>query len=253
MTAPAPTPLGSDVDDLNGILTDLSILVVQQITQLWRQYGSDPDIGAILRAAIPELIAPFAQGAAEITAQWYNELSPSSDFTATPVVDLPAEKIDGTVRWAAYAPGDTSPQDRLAGASQRWVYDASRDTVVENANTEGVTWARHAQPDACAFCRLLATKEDYYSSKKSALTVVGRSGGARGSRKLGEKYHDYCRCTAVPVRADTVYTPPAYVAEWAQEYEDAFEKVPNGTSYRGDAVLKATLKNMRDANETNKK
>jgi hypothetical protein len=138
--------------------------------------------------------------------------------------------------------GGASPRDRLAGAAQKWVYDASRDTVVENADAEGVTWARHAQPGACAFCRLLATREDVYHSAKSATTVIGRAGGARGTRKMGDKYHDFCRCKAVPVRAGTVYVPDAYVADWAQEYEDA-----------AGGPIKKVLAKMRAANETNKK
>jgi hypothetical protein len=117
MTAPTQAaPLTDDVDTLEEVLSHLSVLVIAKITQLWAQYGTDPDVIPILRAAIPELVAPFTQGAAAVTAQWYDELSPSSDFTASPVVDLPAEKIDSTVRWAAYAPGQASPRDRLAGA-----------------------------------------------------------------------------------------------------------------------------------------
>jgi hypothetical protein len=226
MTAPTQAaPLTDDVDTLEEVLSHLSVLVIAKITQLWAQYGTDPDVIPILRAAIPELVAPFTQGAAAVTAQWYDELSPSSDFTASPVVDLPAEKIDSTVRWAAYAPGQASPRDRLAGAAQKWVYDASRDTVVENADAEGVTWARHAQPDACTFCRMLATREDVYSSAESATRVGGRS---RGARKAGTAYHDHCRCVAIAVRAGTTYQAPAYMQEWEDQYLKARANAGSG-------------------------
>lgn len=103
------------------------------------------------------------------------------------------------------------------------VYDASRETVVANAGAENVRWVRNAQPDACAFCRVLATRPPVYLSKQSAERVVGRGiiPTARGKRKLGEKYHDHCRCIGIPIRADHIWLPPKYVQQWQEDYEQA--------------------------------
>ncbi len=112
---------------------------------------------------------------------------------------------------------------RLSGATQRYVTTAARDTIVENADREGVRWARHAKPDACAFCRLLATRGPDYLTKESAQFVVGHKGRLRGDRKIGELYHDDCGCEPVPVRAGDSYEPPAYVARWTTQYNDAYD------------------------------
>ena len=276
------TPVGAQqANTLERILRDLATLTISQLKALWTRYKDEPEILQVLLAAVPEVVNPHAAAAASVTAQWYNELAPDIPFKATPLaVPVPAEQISGTVRWALYAPGKSDPLERLSGASKRWVYDASRETVAQNAEAEVIGYTRHAQPNACAFCRLLATRTDLYRSSKSALSVVGRgkemtaaekkmwdagetraAGGrfmaqgvkTRGTRKLGQKYHDFCRCTAVPVREGTTYVPPAYVAEWTQEYQDAWDAVPDGTSYQNNGVLKAVLSNMRSANDTNKR
>lgn len=144
------------------------------------------------------------------------------DEPQEPEPQKPAEEPTG----ARVIPAEATEQQaqvisRLAGATQRYVTNAARDTITENADAEGVRWARHAQPDACAFCRLLATRGPDYLTKESA-SVVGASGRVRGSRKQGESYHDDCGCVPVPVRAGDAYTPPEYVAPWTQQYEEAY-------------------------------
>jgi hypothetical protein len=109
---------------------------------------------------------------------------------------------------------------RLAGATQRYVTTAARDTITANAEAEGVRWARHAQPDACAFCRLLATRGPDYLTKQAA-QVVGTT-RVRGPRKEGELYHDDCGCVPVPVRAGDAYEPPDYVGDWLAQYDEAY-------------------------------
>jgi hypothetical protein len=58
----------------------------------------------VLREAFPEIVRPHAQAAAQITAQWFDELHPPSARQAEPVVDLPADRISGTIDWALHAP-----------------------------------------------------------------------------------------------------------------------------------------------------
>jgi hypothetical protein len=128
---------------------------------------------------------------------------------------------------------------RLSGATQRYVTTAARDTIVENADREGVRWTRHAKPDACAFCRLLATRGPDYLTKESAKFVVGNKGRTRGDRKIGELYHDDCGCEPVPVRAGDSYEPPAYVARWTTQYNDAYED--------GKGDFRSILSAMRQA------
>lgn len=126
---------------------------------------------------------------------------------------------------------------RLEGATQRYVTSAARDTITENADREGVRWVRHAKADACAFCRMLASRGPEYLTKESADVVVGRRGRPRGKRKLGEQYHDFCQCEPVAVRAGDSYTPPDYAADWELQYFKAVAEVGNSRDTR--AILAA--------------
>lgn len=185
---------------LQSILADLGTVTVQQVVTLFRKYSGSPNFPKLLKQALPEIVTPHADAAAHITAQWYDELNPVSTFEATPVVDLVPERIDKSIDWALYAPGQATPLDRVAGSSKRMVSDASRDTVITNAAQEGVKWARYASATACSFCRLLATRGAVYTEKGAAF-----------------KAHDHDRCLAVPERGGT-YTPPDYVAQWQKDY-----------------------------------
>lgn len=131
---------------------------------------------------------------------------------------------------------------RLSGATQRYVTNAARDTLEENADEEGVKWARHAQADACAFCRLLATRGAVYLSRETA-GEVGATGRIRGSREKGSSYHDDCGCVPVPVRAGDTYEYPAYVAEWDIQYAEASTNARGGTA----AVLAEMRRMEREA------
>ena len=214
--------LGRQADALREILGQLTTLVTADVVALFREYGEDRDFPKVLTPALTELVTPYAQGAAEITAQWYTEMAPELDFRAKPVVDLPAERIEKTARWALYAPGNGRPLNRVAGAAKRMVSDASRTTVLVNAEEEGVRWARLASSDACAFCRLMSTRGAVYHSDENAL-----------------KSHDHCRCVAVPERGGARYRPPAYVAEWEEEYTAARRA--------GNTDTKSILAHMRAA------
>jgi hypothetical protein len=192
---------------LQSILTDLGTVTVHQVVSLFRKYSDAAGFPSLLKQALPEIVTPHADAAAHITAQWYDEINPASTFEATPVINLVPERIDKSVDWALYAPGETTPLDRMAGSSKRMVSDASRDTVLANAAEEGVKWARYASATACSFCRLLATRGAVYTEKGAAF-----------------KAHDHDRCIAVPERGGT-YTPPDYVAQWEKDYLNARKDV----------------------------
>ena len=124
----------------------------------------------------------------------------------------------------------------------------------------GPTYARHASANACAFCAMLASRGPVYTSETNARRVTGESLGgtdyrkarrldggvvtaerraeilagsrastrARGGRKgrdttqpYGDKYHDDCRCTAVPVWPGERYEEAPYVKKWREAYSDA--------------------------------
>ncbi|MGY1945330.1 VG15 protein [Nocardia asiatica] len=93
--------------------------------------------------------------------------------------------------------------ERLSATLTRHAAEAGRNAVVNAALGAGdeVGWARVLSgAENCPFCAMLASRGPVYRSDKSALTVVGRGGRPRGSRALGERYHDNCDCEAVLVR-----------------------------------------------------
>lgn len=237
-------PSQDDAATFQGALKDLAALLLGDLTKLWRLIqGNKLDATQtmnVLVAAGPDLVNPYAGHAAQLTTTWYDELSPSSTYKAVPAPLPPREALDASARWATSplfgqttAAETDDPLERLAGSMQRRVFDASRQTVQINAAAEpGTKWVRYASATACAFCRLLATREPIYSSEKAATRVVGRytarGPSIRGSQSLGEKYHDHCRCVAVAIRPGDSYEPPDYVAEWNQEYKDAARAANGG-------------------------
>lgn len=155
------------------------------------------------------------------------------------------------------APNPDLALSRLAGGLQRAVAGADRQTIITNARSDpqAVRYARHASASACAFCALLATRQADYRTKESAVRVTGEIDprnpesyplrGPRGPRKLGEKYHDYCHCVAVPVWPGDEVEEAPYVADWREAYYAATEKLGGATK------PKAILAEMRQTLGTN--
>lgn len=192
------------------------------------------ELMAFITDAAPELLTPFITAAADLTTVWYDDQDPVSDFIAQPA-DLPADDaLAVAARWAM------TQADRVAawsGAATKALFDTSRETVKINAAREGVRWARHAQPDACGFCRILATNGYFYTSEQAALAV----------RHTDTEGHDHCNCIAVPDR-DGTYSPPDYIEQWKRDYKaarkavggnpgsiaNAMDYLPGGRRYKGD-------------------
>lgn len=120
------------------------------------------------------VLRPFLHLAAELTTAWYDS-QPHGDpgFVPEPHDDVPDERLERSLEWAQT---QLSPADRLRGITARAVYDASRNTVVFNVDREpGARWAREARPDACSFCKVLASRGAKYHRAQSALSVTGAS------------------------------------------------------------------------------
>lgn len=251
------------------ILSQVNKLAEEQLAALWAQAAtlSDIDFGAFIKQAFPDLVDPYAAMAGDLAATWYDDTESPLAYTAVPAALPDAAKLAGSVDWALGAKGADALQ-RLQGTAQRAVFDTARDTIIFNSEYEtGSRWVRYASANACAFCALLSTRNKVYASKQSATRVVGRgkdfssnfnpdgsrrAGGqakgvkTRGSRGVGEKYHDGCHCVAVEIRPGGSYEPPAHVQDFERAYKEAFDAVPNGMAYdKNNSVLKAVLSNMR--------
>ena len=226
-----------DPSELRSALVDLNTLMVSDLAALWRAVdGQDVEfLRDALQAEVPGVVDPYLAAAGDITADWYEAQAPELAYVARPAALVDEGQLQATARWAAgtvLTKSPVSPLDLLAGSMQRALFNESRETIIQNSDTEpGARWARHASANACEFCRMVATRGAVYASESAASTVGGRGstgsrgGGVRtrGNQAIGSKYHDHCHCIAVPVRPGQSYEPPPYVEEWEAEYTRARE------------------------------
>jgi len=91
-------------------------------------------------------------------------------------------------------------QTMLAGSAQRLTLGGDRGSVMNTIRSTDqiVGYRRVTNASPCAFCAMLASRGAVYKSR-SATTTVGRAGNARGTRQIGESYHDHCNCTSEPL------------------------------------------------------
>lgn len=281
------------------IMAQLGQRAKEDMIRLWDAAGrlEDIDFATYVADAFPDLANGAHQLAAEVSATLFEDDFPAITTPAVTAPALPEEKLKSSAVWALGADGDKA-LDRLGGTLQRAVFDGSRQTTVWNADINGMRWIRVAEPGACAFCRMLATRtafDNTYRSEEAALGVVGRSVnlsvgdrrqiasgqmtreealarrdqmqltyqiGAkkgsprgrrpRGTRKLGEKYHDDCRCDAKAIPngrdpMDVLFAEePDYaiaVEQWRNEYFKASDAA-NPNEY-GAGETKAILREWR--------
>lgn len=126
----------------------------------------------------------------------------------------------------------------LANAAEGEAHRIAREAVAVTASRDPrfVGWARVAEPGACAFCRMLATRGAVYTED----TVLRTFGGLR--------YHRHCKCRAVALPRGTgatawdgtgvpgrkVATVPREAMPRAQDIDQQLrvlrEQVANGTA-----------------------
>lgn len=232
------------------ILDNLTRLAEADIRAMWRlaEVQSDVEFAAYVIDAFPEVIGPYYELASQASATFFEEEFPA--ITQAPVIadSLPDDKLRNAARWALSADGDQAIS-RMAGTTQRAIYDGDRNTTTQNAGRAGMSYVRVARPNACAFCRLLASRtadgETYSAAgviqkidpetnkpfEDGRLTTVVYGRRRSGSKqKVGKEYHDFCHCVAkaIPRGVDPMEylqrsEPEAaeLASRWDAEYLDA--------------------------------
>lgn len=194
------------IGELRNVVNSLVTAHATQLTNVMdglHRMNAEPDLA---RETLAYHVMPFIDLSADYAAHWYDELAPKSSFKARPDHNVEPVRIDKTIRWALFAPGESrSPEQRLTASAQRMIYDGARHTVIANAESEGVPWFRHAPPDACRLCRVLTVNPDAYEAPHTKMPT----------------HDDDCQCLAVPARPGQKYSHPGYVREWAAEYRAA--------------------------------
>lgn len=194
------------------LLGQVGRLAQSDLDRLWVRAGelADIDFFTFIVEAFPDLVDPYHQAAGQLAANWFEESLPASGYVARVVAPLAVEKLTASAQWALGGEGPVG-LDRLQGTLQRAVFDGARDTTLLNVAATGSGWARYASANACAFCRLLATRGAAYRSENTAATKV----------------HDHCSCIPVEDR-DNSYEPPDYVSAWTEEYNTARDAAGSG-------------------------
>lgn len=189
-------PSQDEVAGFQAIIGRLAALAGDTAATIMREIADEAERADVYAAAVD----PHLNASSLITAEWYDSLS-DAPFAVEPVSPADVETLRYKVSWAATEP---DPPQALADATNRLVFGASRDTVVDNAEREGVRYARHASEDACPWCSILAIRGPVYHSADTAT-----------------KSHDQCKCVAVPVRDGDRYDEPDYIEDWRSQYQNA--------------------------------
>jgi len=209
-------------------LAALGLVVAQEVTRIARTVRPGDVDGwwaRVVRDLVALVAAAFA-GSRRLAGEYVREHAAVEGVDLAPV---PARwdtswaetvlRVTGPVEWKRHlaetgderAAGEAMAET-LAGSAQRLALAGSRDTVAETVRRRGriVGWRRVPDADPCAFCAMLASRGAVFESRQTA-TRVGFAGRIRGTRLLGQSYHDNDQCVAEPLyeREDE----PAYVDE----------------------------------------
>lgn len=268
------------------LLDDVNDLASADVVALLRALeGSTADeVRDVLLDALLPTLDPYTESSALLAAEAYDlaraENGARGRYRAEPVAPVSAERTNALARWSVsplYAPEVGSAEwdamvSALLGGAQRIVADAARDTTAGNLLADDATgrrfYARVARPGCCAFCSMLASRGAEYDSEAAATSVVGRGtaitsgprrrGGqakgirSRGSRALGQTFHDYCRCIAVASSTTTRDYLAEQKAQHDRRYLDAVEVVTETrraageSDARNDAFMRDVLAVMRE-------
>ncbi|MEM9134290.1 MAG: hypothetical protein AAGE88_18220 [Actinomycetota bacterium] len=89
---------------------------------------------------------------------------------------------------------------KVTGAVRRLALAGGRETTIATIYDapQIVGYQRIARAGACDFCTMLANRGAVFLTAERA-SEVGRTGRIRGTRQVGESYHDSCGCVVEPV------------------------------------------------------
>ncbi|UVK59581.1 hypothetical protein SEA_SURVIVORS_8 [Gordonia phage Survivors] len=204
------------------------------LTRLWQAGAGRPNGGFLdyMLDGYPDLADPLMDMAQELGIEYYNLAGRTDAGVAGPLP--PRDALQSNVINAVTKGNATTGLSMLSGSLQRQVFSSARRTVEASAENEpGALWARRARPEACGWCKMLATREDVYSSAESAL----KHGGS--GQHNDDRYHDECHCLAVAVRPGRMYSPPSYARRWEEEYIKITREVgtdPNAVAMAWDQL-----------------
>lgn len=194
-------------------LDELTRLAARDLRGVWSRATAldTASFAPFIIDAFPEVTLPYTEIAAQLAATWFELSAPESPYIAITASPVPVEKLVKSAEWALDATG-TDALPRLEGTLDRAVYDGARETTRVNVERTNSRWAVHARPQACPWCRMMATRGAVYKARATALSSC----------------HDNGHCVAIEIRRRGQYTPPAYMEKWEDEYVKARANAGSG-------------------------
>lgn len=209
----------------------LADLARREVAAVWPRVAALPAdrVALVMSEVLMAAADKYGPAAGAIAADYYDELrvSAGADGRFTPMVaPLPDQgRFESLARWGAAPlfganPDPTKALSLMGGGLSRVVQNVGRDTIAEAVASDpaGPRYARHASANACAFCAMLATRGAVYSSAANAGSATE---GRDTAQALGDRYHDDCHCTVVPVFPGQRYDEAPYVKKWREAYANA--------------------------------
>lgn len=235
------------------LLDQLSKNALAELDRLLAGLGDmDPAVKVeALMDMMPELGNMYGSASSVVSAEFFDELMQMQEvkkpISPESFVEMPPSYWHSLVGWGTTE--GVIDWSKLAGGLTRRLTEMSADTMVGNAEMQsGLSAQRVPRVGCCAFCSMLASRGAVYSPG-TAGKVVGRGkpvesnyradgtrkrGGAangiqpRGSRRMGEKYHDNCRCRVVTVTKNNSVQLSKEADRHFELYKDAYDKVWSG-------------------------
>lgn len=217
-----------------------------------------------LRDIIEAVMKKYGAAAAELGAQWYEycrEMAFDSRYTAiVGETSRYSAKSDTNAAIDKLFEGEITVEkliDDLAGIVVNQVHRESRDTILENLQAERLDairrgdrkaadmmgYSRVPTASACAFCLMLASQGFVYTSEQTAT-----------KKKNGEKYHEDCRCVAVPFhKAGTIPGYGGKLTEYESMYRDADNTRRSGKLPNGDDMPDELKERIKEARKEHQK
>ena len=212
---------------------------LQPKPKLWTPSGHDSDLWTPDDASHDDIeFTEFVESEHE-SSTTNSQVSPDIPEDVPESVDADDEDLD-TPELEEPTPEEVNAL--LGRKIQRLIMQPARDTIADSVERDpsDARWARVPKGEVtCAFCMVMASRGAVYLTRAAAVSVVGRRGRTRGKRALGEDYHDFCDCEAVPMWDDSDYPEHYDPDAFYEMYED-------GRDAAHSPDLKKILAKMRE-------
>lgn len=188
------------LDEYSEKLDEIHSVVGQQIRRAWEHLPSDPvERAAFIEGMIRDMEATLGSDAHAVAVEFIRGrralqgVGNVDDIVEPDLLsDAAVERMRQAVVDRVENNQDEEALKALLRACGNTVLNRARNTVKLSAEKVGNRWCRVPEEGACSFCLMLASRQDVYHTKSTALR----------NQKTGERYHANCRCTAVEVFED---------------------------------------------------